>query len=236
MDGLHAKIVALGLYFFEFIRSETALHIYTCIVIALVLSLLIITTYILHQRIRKFKSTDLIQKINGPAPQRERTIKKRIMRLNNFASSVSRTIFKNAIVLVLVGMILPGILLGVVAAKQSWIIPGPYALTRNNEPTSSTEFAKTELAVFVLNQALKGGLSDLFEVYKLDITNIENNSQNKIFSALVFIYRLLSGAVVVTIFLVGYNVIKAIPDVKLAIGKWEEKLAELQAQRAARAS
>ncbi len=235
MDGFRTKAISMGLQFFELIRSETALHIYTWIAIGLIFSSLVFTALILLNRIKQFSADDIFERIHGPGPRRERTIKRRLKRMKAFASSVILTIARNAAILVLVGIILPGIMLGVIAAKQDWIWPGTYALSLNDVPTSGTQFAQSDLAVFVADQALKGGLSDAIEVFDLGLGNIRNNPENRWFSAFVFLYRLLSGAVVVTIAFVAYRIIVTLPDVKAATDKLQNQLEELQAQRLARA-
>jgi hypothetical protein len=211
--------------------SDTALHVYTWIAIALIFSLLVITAFVLLKRIKQFSADDFFERINGPGPRKERTIKRRLKRMKNFASSVIMTIARNAAILVLVGIVFPGIMLGVIAAKQDWIMPGTYALNLNDVPTSGTQFAQTDLAIFVADQALKGGLSDTFEVFDIGLGNIRNNPQNKWFSALVLLYRLLSGTVVVTIGFVAYRIVVALPDIKTATDRLQMHLEELQAQK-----
>ncbi|PHS22360.1 MAG: hypothetical protein COA85_11780 [Robiginitomaculum sp.] len=234
MNGFRSKAISIGLHLFEQIRSEIALHIYTWIAILLVFSLLVITAFFLLNRIKQFSTNNVIEKFKGPEPKRERSIKRRIKRMKAFASSVILTIARNAAALVLVGMVLPGIMLGVIVAKQDWIMPGTYALSLNDVPTRGTQFSQRELIVFVADQALKGGLSDAIEVFDIGLGDVRNNPENRWFSALVFLYRLLSGAVVVTIAFVTYRIVIALPDIKMATNTLQKQLEELQSQRVAR--
>ncbi|PHS22950.1 MAG: hypothetical protein COA84_11920 [Robiginitomaculum sp.] len=221
MDDFRKMVVDTTVHFIEIAKTEAAIYIYIWALIFILTATSIIIAFYLLYRIRNFKNADLIEKIRGPAPQRKRSIVRRIKRLKAFTSSVYLTLVRNSLVLFIVGIIMPGILLGSIAAKQSWLLPGTYALELNGTPTDSIKFARADLLLFVTDQALRGSLSDTLEVFDYALTDIQNNPKNILFSIFVLFYRALSGFVAASIFYVGYRIIRAVPHVRREITKWE---------------
>ncbi|PHS29077.1 MAG: hypothetical protein COA85_01740 [Robiginitomaculum sp.] len=221
MEEFRKMVVNTTLYFIEIAKTEAAIYIYIWSLIIILTATSIIIAFYLLYRIRNFKNSDLIERIRGPAPQRKRSIVRRIKRLKAFTSSVRLTLVRNSLVLIIVGIIMPGVLLGSIAAKQTWLLPGTYALELDGTPTDSLEFARTDFLLFVTDQALRGSLSDTLEVFDYALTDIQNNPKNILFSIFVLFYRFLTGFVAASIFYVGYRIIRAVPHVRKDITKWE---------------
>lgn len=99
--------------------------------------------------------------------------------------------------MILFGVVIPGSLLIVIAWNQDWFMPGELVFLVSGEPSPAQNLSVVELFLFAVDQALRGGLTDLFEVFGLSIGSVSNNPGNVAFSSLVLGFRVLCGAVTV---------------------------------------
>ena len=173
--------------------------------------------------VRDFDEAHLLKQQRGPRARRARTIRRNITKFQQYANSVVQTIAMRSAGLMVIGIGLPGLLLGVIAFFQPWFIPDEAVLLLDGEPARADTQSVYQLSVFVLDQALRGGLSDVFEVFGLRLSAFENNPSNILFSSLTLGYRLICGLVFTTmVFVIG----------RIAIGyrNLSAAIAQLQAQ------
>ncbi|MGY6662459.1 MAG: hypothetical protein ACXIVO_09075 [Glycocaulis sp.] len=84
------------------------------------------------------------------------------------------------------------------------------------------------LTVFVIDQALRGALTDTFEVFGIGLSGLSNNPDNLVFSGLVLAYRSLCGIVLIAILLLLWRVLSALPNLHQAIAAYEDALAKAE--------
>ncbi len=206
------------------LTTDLAFHVYSWLAIIAILALSALAAVCLLLRVRGFNQTDILEIIPGKMPKKNASIKRRIARSKAFAASAFMTVARNAAALIFVGMIVPGGLLGVIAAQQNWFMPGTFALTLDGVPTQSTAFSHLDFVLFVIDQSLRGSLTDTFEVFDLALTNVRANPDNYLFSSLVLFYRILSGLVFAAVVFVSFRIAFAVPLIRKKIQVWEAKL------------
>lgn len=177
----------------------------------------------LVQSVRAFNSIDILETIPGRAPVRPATIERRIARARKFANSTLRSLSVQVALLVLAGMVVPGIALAAIAVHQDWLLPGQPALTIADTDAAGA-FALTEVAIFIVDQALRGALSDVFEVFGFSLTPLANNPQNTIFSGLVLFYRFVCALAAAALVYVLVSVLRAQPHLWSNITHLEAQL------------
>jgi hypothetical protein len=107
----------------------------------------------------------------------------------------------------------------VIAFYQPWFLPQEAALLLDGEPARADTRSLAELGVFVLDQALRGGLSDAFEVFGLRLSAFENNPANLLFSSFTLGYRLVCGLVFAAILFVAGRIALGYRNLRAAIGE-----------------
>ena len=205
----------------EVITSPFALWTYSWIGIVLVLLVAILIAVLQLRVIRKFNDADVLRSFPGKIPETEKGIEKRIGDLQRHARNRVSVITRRSLLMLIFGVIVPGSMLIFVAWYQSWFVSGSPVFLVSGAPLYAHEVEPFQLSAFVVDQALRGGLSDFFEVFGLGITPVSNNPDNVIFSGLVFAFRFLCGLVAVGIAWLLIRVGLGMRNLRLAIAKLE---------------
>lgn len=181
----------------EALSSPTALWAYSwsAIGLAFVLSITLATYQL--RIIRDFNRADLVRTFRGRGPERPKSIRRRIRDLKLFRNKKFAVLAARAALMLMFGIVVPGGLLIVIALNQGWLFPGEPALLINGTLVVGSDVGPLGLAPFVIDQALRGGLTDLFEVFDFSVSAVTNNPNNILFSTLVLGFRFVCGAVVV---------------------------------------
>jgi hypothetical protein len=166
--------------------------------------------------VRDFDEAHLIRQQRGPKAKRARTIRRNIGKYEDYARHAVRTIALRTTGLLLVGIGLPGLILAVIADEAVLLIDG--------QPASAHDQSITELGVFVLDQALRGGLSDAFEVFGLQLSAFQNNPGNILFSSFTLGYRLICGLIFAAILYVIGRVVLGYRNLNAAIAELKAEL------------
>tara|TARA_R110002073_G_scaffold108051_1_gene242884 strand:+ start:206 stop:895 length:690 start_codon:yes stop_codon:yes gene_type:complete len=193
---------------------------------ALVLVLIAATyfAWYLVRTVRAFNSIDIVETIRGPKPKRARTIQKRIDRAKAFANSTLLSLSRQASLLIFSGIVVPGAVMASIAVHQDWLLPGPPALIADGAESAVEVVSSADIAIFISDQALRGALSDTFEVFDLSLSRVTNNPDNTIFSGLVLFYRLLSALGAAALVYVFISVVRARPHMREYIRDLERQL------------
>lgn len=178
----------------------------------------------LVRTVRAFGHRDAVEIVSGRQPTRAATIKKRIKRAKAFANSTFRSLALQVSTLVFAGIVIPGAIVAVIAINQDWFLPGTPVLSVGDQPIQEIRASYGEVVVFVIDQALRGALSDAFEVFGFSLSPVTNNTENHLFSGLVLFYRFLSGLVAAAFIYVVISVLKSRPTLKAHITRLEEDL------------
>ena len=141
--------------------------------------------------IRSFDEAALIKQKRGRRALRPDTIRRQISEFESYADSVIGLAIMRTGYVLLFGVAVPGLLLAVLVYWQDWLMPGTAMLL--DAPANGTN-AQTLIA-FVADQALRGGLSDAFEVFDLNLSPVRNNPDHLVFSWLIFGYRVVAGLI-----------------------------------------
>lgn len=189
----------------------------------------------LVRRVRSFTPAGVVENVPGARPKRPAAIERRIERARTYANSTLRLLLRQTALLVLTGMVVPGAVLATIASHQDWFLPAPPALVddglTNGHVARPQEHppATDEILVFVADQALRGALSDTFEVFGLSLSRVTNNPENLVFSALVLGYRLLCALAAAAVIYVAAATLRARPHMRAHIAALESQLAAARA-------
>lgn len=168
------------------LTSPSALWVYSWIVMALTFASLVAYAFWQLRIIRDFNEADMVLGKRGRPPEKPESIQNRIDTLRSHAGSVVGTLIGRATRIAGFGIILPGFLLAALAFYQDWFLPGPPALMLGGTASPASDVSIWHLLTFVLDQALRGGLSDAFEVFALSVSPVTNNPDNLAFAGFVF--------------------------------------------------
>jgi hypothetical protein len=208
--------------------SPEALLGYSWLGLALVLLLLVWLAFRLLKVIRDFNESEMIRKARGRPPEKAESISKRIEELKNHASGGMRSAFLRSLGLIGIGIVAPGILLIIIVAFDHWFLPGAPSLLEGETVISGSGVEPFSLTVFVIDQALRGALTDTFEVFGIGLSGLSNNPDNLVFSGLILAYRSLCGIVLIAILLLLWRVLSALPNLHQAIAAYEDALAKAE--------
>ena len=178
--------------------SEQALWLYSWIGLALAMALLAASVVCMTRKAQKLQSKDILQTKRGRPPVHAPAIEKRIREIQRFKETKVFNTLAFGIGIIIAGVVLPGGLLAGIVIWQDWLLPGAPALLLDDAPFLLTETGFGELALFVAQQALSGGLADMLEVYRFSITQLECNPESFAFCGLVVLYRIIASAAVAT--------------------------------------
>src|SRR5690606_35898813 len=146
--------------------SEQALWLYSWIGLALAMALLAASVVCMTRKAQKLQSKDILQTKRGRPPVHAPAIEKRIREIQRFKETKVFNTLAFGIGIIIAGVVLPGGLLAGIVIWQDWLLPGAPALLLDDAPFLLTETGFGELALFVAQQALSGGLADMLEVYR----------------------------------------------------------------------
>lgn len=132
------------------------------------------------------------------------------------------------------GMIIPGLLLSTIVHFQSLLLPGPAVLMSDGEPMPQELVSYPNTALFVLDQALRGGLNDFMEVFNFGISPITNNPDQGVYSVLIFIFRLTCGVIASAVVFVIYKIITGTRSLNRALTNLQNQLTIMDAKNAAK--
>jgi len=198
MEALADSIVDFYAQVRPVLTSVSALQTYSW---TLLLALLLVVGRNVQTLIRSlstFTKEEFDKKYGGRPPEKRGSWERRANNLKEFKKEHTRHILGQASALLVLGVFLPGIALGIVALNEHWFLSGTITLAVANTPTPSRSIQVLDLVGFVMDQALRGALSDLFEVFGIATSNISNNIENLVFSVFVLGYRMICGAVMLT--------------------------------------
>ena len=233
MEETLLRIQPLVEWFILRLQSEQAMFALSWFALFACLGFSALVSYWLLSVVRSFNEAHLIRIFPGARPVVKMGIEKRIRELQTHASSLTTKLIVRSFGLLIVGLIIPGLVIGLIATQENWFLGGSIALALNGLPTASHSLEVTDVAVFVLDQAVRGALGDTLEVFNIGITPVSNNAGNFLFSVLVLLYRAIAGAVFVTVVYVFGRAIRGRQDLKEAITELKKDLRKLNPQSSA---
>jgi hypothetical protein len=189
------------------LMSDTAIFIYIWMGLLASFLVSIWGAYKLTGIVREIDAAAIFSDQNIPEYKTRQPILNRIAKLGKHAKNGYVTVLIRTSAMLLLGIVVPGLLLGLIVHYQDRLLPGPAILIAGGEPISSSAVSYFETVGFILDQALRGGLSDAMEVFGLRITPITNNPDQGVYTVMVFFYRLVCGTVAAAIVYVTLSVI-----------------------------
>tara|TARA_R110000868_G_scaffold35549_1_gene127395 strand:+ start:52685 stop:53338 length:654 start_codon:yes stop_codon:yes gene_type:complete len=206
-----------------FAREETRFWLsWAALGLGLILSVTLAITQL--GIIRRFDEAALLKQQRGRRGLKPATIRRHIDEFERYASSTVRIVIVRTVFVLFFGVVIPGALLGVLVAEQDWLMPGQSMLL---DPPDSRELP-LDLVAFITDQALRGGLTDAFEVFDITLSPIRNNPDHVIFSWLIIGYRLIAGLIFAVIPFLIYQIIKGNGALAGAIRQLRHQLAEAE--------
>jgi hypothetical protein len=224
MDGFVDQALLLWGEFAVWVTSEPVLFWIVWAALALVFAAAACFAWYLVRTVRAFNSIDIVETIRGPKPKRAATIQKRIDRARAFANSTLLSLSRQTGLLIFSGIVVPGAVMASIAIHQDWLLPGPPALIADGSESAIGIIPYADVAIFISDQALRGALSDTFEVFDLSLSRVTNNPDNTIFSGLVLFYRLLCALAAAALVYVFISVLRAQPHMREYIRDLEGQL------------
>lgn len=201
--------------------SPEALLGYSWLGVLLVLALLIWLALRLLSVIRDFNDAEMVRRSRGRPPVKPEAIEKRIKDLRAHASGGMRSALTRSLGLTGVGIIAPRILLFILVVFDHWFLPGVPSLLEGEAVIDGSAVEPFSLIVFVIDQALRGALTDTFEVFGIGLSGLSNNPDNVVFSGLILAYRSLCGIVLIAVLVLLWRVLSALPRLNDAIAEYE---------------
>tara|TARA_R110002096_G_scaffold1785_3_gene9277 strand:+ start:2463 stop:3119 length:657 start_codon:yes stop_codon:yes gene_type:complete len=171
--------------------------------------------------VRRFDEVALIKKQRGPRAQRPETIRRHIREFEAYGKNVVWLAVMRCGYTLLFGVVIPGLLLAVLVCYQDWLMPGTATLL----DTPDTGADPQTLLAFVLDQALRGGLSDAFEVFDLSVSSVRNNPDNVVFSWLILGYRVIAGLIFAVIPFLLFQIARGTGALAGAVSQLKHELA-----------
>ena len=231
MEEMLLRIQPLIDQFTLWLQSEQAMFALSWFALFACIGFSAFASYWLLGIVRSFNEAQLIRTYPGVKPKTESGIRKRIDELQTHAASLTTKLIVRSIGLLFVGLIVPGLAIGLIATKESWFLGGSIALALNGTPAASHSLAGTEVAKFVFDQAVRGALGDTLEVFNIGFSKASNNANNFLFSVLVLFYRAITGAVFVTVLYVFGRAVRGRRDLAEAITELKNDLSGLLTSR-----
>lgn len=167
-----------------------------------------------------------------PTYKIRKPILNRIHKLEGKAKNGLATVAWRSSAMLFFGMIVPGLLLALLVHYQHRFIPGPPILLVGEEALPQESISYFDTAVFVLDQALKGGLNDLMEVFGWSITPITNNPEQGVYTTMVFLFRLTCGTIAGAMVYAAIKVFTGTRALNQAIANLKRQLKEMDTQAA----
>jgi hypothetical protein len=154
----------------------------------------------------------------------------KIQKLEGKAKNGLATVAWRSSAMLFFGMIVPGLLLALLVHFQHRLIPGPPILLMADQVLPQGSVSYFDTAVFVLDQALKGGLNDLMEVFGLSVSPITNNPEQGVYTTMVYLFRLTCGTIGGGMVYAAIKVFTGTRALNQAIANLKRQLKEMDAQ------
>jgi hypothetical protein len=209
------------------LTSVSAQKTYSWIALATLLSIVAYVVSTLFRSLSEFSADEFSKSYPGPDPSTPAGWTNRKQNLEEFRGQLSSRALKKTLALLLLGIALPGFALATIAFNEQWFLAGTVTLAIAETPIPSTSIQPLDLFNFVLDQALRGMLSDTMEVFSLSTSTISNNVENWVFSGFTLAYRVLSGAVTLTALYALIALIKGRKTINALITTAAEKSVEV---------
>ncbi|KAA5801057.1 hypothetical protein F1654_13450 [Alkalicaulis satelles] len=226
MNDLNVEAVASALL--EALTSQVFLLAYSWLGVVIALLLLLWFGFRLLSVIRDFNEAEMIRRSRGSPPRKPETIRNRILSLEEHARGGLQAAVRRSLGLVLYGIVAPGALLLIILVFDDWFIPGMPSLLDGEDLIDGSGVEAWRLAVFIADQALRGALTDTFEVFGLSVSNLSNNKDNILLSGLILAYRSLCGLVLISILVLLWRILSALPGLAAAINAYRSELRKLE--------
>ncbi|MBA4210841.1 MAG: hypothetical protein C0454_15060 [Parvibaculum sp.] len=209
--------------------SEHALFIYSWSAIILFLGICVWAVRPLKCLLEEFSEADLIAKRRGPEAIRPDSIRKDIARLQQIARDNIGRPMRMSLLLVMAGLVAPALVIALIVAFQNWFLPGAPALALAGVPAAYDMLAGSDIFLFIIDQGMRGFLGDLFEVFGVTLVEAQNNADNLIFSAFVFLYRLIAQAVSLCLLGVTIRVFWGRRRLRRTLARLQDRLSRAEA-------
>jgi hypothetical protein len=162
-----------------------------------------------------------------PQYKLRKPILNRIEKLERQAGNGLSIVIWRSTAMTFFGMLVPGLLLALLVHYQDSLLPGPSILLAGNDPMPQGAVSYFDTAIFVLDQALRGALNDLMEVFDLSLTPISNNPDQGVYTTLVFFYRLTCGTIAGAIVFAALKVFTGTRALNQALSNLKRQLAAM---------
>jgi hypothetical protein len=149
----------------------------------------------------------------------------RIARMRAVQSAVLRQVWARVLLLILLGMIAPGVVISFVLIGHEWLLPGFPDPAMNAGGAAPTP---PEYAVFLFDQVVRGALADAPEVFRFGLSPVENNPANAVVSLLIVIHRFAAGLAFGGALYILWRTGWGLPRIRRLIRTYEKRIAELE--------
>lgn len=126
----------------------------------------------------------------GRQPTLPKSIRKRLERIRQERGKRTRAVWLSIGELVALGVVLPALLLALGTFFYAWFDPSVAALLEDRSGSPIASPTPWQIAVYVSDHLLRGGLFDLMEVFKLHASNVTNNRHAYGYTVGLFLFHL----------------------------------------------
>jgi hypothetical protein len=201
-----------------FVTDSRTLHWASWIGVALVIVPVLMAALSFKRFLDDFNPANFTGVRVGPIAKTQRAIENDIARLKRMERSIIATGFSRSLAFITVGVIIPGLLIALILKFQSWFLPGQHVLVdQDGRLLFGSDLSLGELFWFTFDQALRGGLSDFFEIFGRSVSHVSNNQSHATFSTIIFFYRFLAGATFTSVALVALRLAPGSKPLKAGI-------------------
>ncbi len=164
-------------------------------------------------RLRDFDRDDFIKRIPGPKPHKTESLERQARWKRDHASSILRLKLMDSFYAMALGVGVPLAAFCFITLYPEWfVIDG--VLWRDARTNSIlTEPTGVQMALFFADQALKGGLNDVFEVFQLSVSTMTNDPTNFGYAGVVLAFRMIMDVFVLSLVIFALSAITAWRDV-----------------------
>ena len=148
-------------------------------------------------RLRDFESDEFVKRFRGRIPTREDSINRQAQAMKGHAKEVLNAKHKDVAVATVLGVGVPLLFFGLVTIFADYFFGKTAILIDAKTGSEVFDPSNVQLALFLVDQFLKGALTDIFEVFEYSVSTVSNNSSNLVFSFLVLVFRMLMNLFVI---------------------------------------
>ena len=174
------------------LNTEIAYHVYA---IAGCLIILAVSAWLAWRElriVRELSPNDFTRSFSGHEPWTCDGLTKRVNVLTAFKKAKLWNSVRHVGALVILGFIVPSLILGAAVMKSAWLFGGRSPIVMaDGVPVAHPTI--TDAAIFVLSQFLRG-ISDVLEIFHIDLGHLDVAHGEIIAQAGIFGYRLFVGA------------------------------------------